>query len=104
MFSILRNVPGLVFNRHFISLFAEFGNREISNAILDLLYVFGSGCTTSTVTDSSTPTSDESNLCRSSQLLICVALVMTRQVLYDFNLQKKTLSFLTMQQFEDLLD
>ena len=29
---------------------------------------------------------------------------MTRQVLYDFNLQKKTLSFLTMQQFEDLLD
>ena len=77
MFEILGNIPSLVFIRHFVNLFTEFPNISISAAIIDMLFAFGSGTTTGTVTDPVTP-SNESNLCRSSQLLVCVALAMTR--------------------------
>jgi hypothetical protein len=90
MFEILGNIPSLVFIRHFINLFTEFENEKISLAIIDLLFAFGSGYTTSTVTDPEIRVDDDISLCRTSQLLICIALVMTRQVLYDFNLRKET--------------
>ena len=77
MFEILGNIPSLVFIRHFVNLFTEFPNISISAAIIDMLFAFGSGTTKGTVTDPVTP-SNESNLCRSSQLLVCVALAMTR--------------------------
>lgn len=76
-FKILGNIPSLVFIRHFVNLFTEFPNISISAAIIDMLFAFGSGTTTGTVTDPVTPSND-SNLCRSSQLLVCVALAMTR--------------------------
>lgn len=90
MFEILGNIPSLVFIRHFINLFTEFIHKEVSLAILDLLFAFGSGYTTCTVTDPEVRVDDEILLCRTSQLLICIALAMTRQVLYDFNLRKET--------------
>jgi hypothetical protein len=90
MFEILGNIPSLVFIRHFINLFSEFVNKDISLAILDLLFAFGSGYTTGTATDPEIRVNDEILLCRTSQLLICIALAMTRQVLYDFNLRKET--------------
>ncbi len=90
MFEILGNIPSLVFIRHFINLFTEFENEDISLVIIDLLFAFGSGYTTSTVTDPEIRVDDDILLCRTSQLLICIALVMTRQVLYDFNLRKET--------------
>lgn len=78
MFEILGNIPSLVFIRHFINLFTEFVHKEISLAIFDLLFAFGSGYTTSTVTDPEISVDDEILLCRTSQLLICIALAMTR--------------------------
>jgi hypothetical protein len=90
MFEILGNVPSLVFIRHFINLFSEFVHKEIALAILDLLFAFGSGYSTGTVTDPEIGVDNESPLCRTSQLLICIALAMTRQVLFDFNLRKET--------------
>lgn len=89
MFEILGNIPSLVFIRHFINLFTEFVNKDIQLAILDLLFAFGTGYSTSTATDPEIPIDGEILLCRTSQLLISIALVMTRQVLYDFNLRKE---------------
>jgi hypothetical protein len=54
MFELLGNIPSLVFIRHFINLFTEFANKEISLAVLDLLFAFGNGSSTSTVTDPET--------------------------------------------------
>ena len=104
MHEILGNIPSLVFIRHFINLFTEFVNKDISLAIFDLLFAFGSGSSTSTATDPETLISDEIVLCRTSQLLICIALAMTRQVLYDFNLKKQIPVQMAMNQFEDLLE
>jgi len=59
MFEILGNIPSLVFIRHFINLFAEFANKDISLAIFDLLFAFGNGSNTCTVTDPETQTSDK---------------------------------------------
>ena len=50
MFGILGDTPSMVFIRHFVNLFTEFVNQDISLAILDLLFAFGSGSITSTVT------------------------------------------------------
>lgn len=89
MFGILGDTPSMVFIRHFVNLFTEFVNQDISLAILDLLFAFGSGSITSTITDPETYVNDEIVLCRTSQLLVCIALAMTRQILYAFNLRKE---------------
>lgn len=54
MHEILGNIPSLVFIRHFNNLFIEFVNKDISLAIFDLLFAFGDGSSTSTVTDPET--------------------------------------------------
>jgi hypothetical protein len=66
MHEILGNTPGLVFIRHFINLFTEFPNLSIQKAIFDLLFAFGSGYTTGTMTDPSVPINEEKVLCRTS--------------------------------------
>ncbi len=40
---ILGIVPATVFQKHFTTLFAEFDD-SIAFAVLDLIFVFGSGC------------------------------------------------------------
>ena len=54
MHEIMGNIPSLVFIRHFINIFTEFVNKDISLAILDLLFAFGDGSSTSTATDPET--------------------------------------------------
>jgi len=54
MHEIMGNIPSLVFIRHFINLFTGFVNKDISLAILDLLFAFGDGSSTSTATDPET--------------------------------------------------
>lgn len=51
MSAIFGDIPRLVFIRHFINLFTEFPNPCIQYAVLDMLFAFGSGYTTSTSTD-----------------------------------------------------
>lgn len=41
-FSVLTNIPGTVFSKHFTTLFAEM-ERDLSMMVLDLIFVFGSG-------------------------------------------------------------
>ena len=88
MFDILGDVPDLVFTRHFINLFTEFPEKIIAIAIMDLLFAYGSGYTKSTLTESEIDVDVEDKLCRTSQLLISIALAMTRQVLYKYKLNK----------------
>lgn len=55
---------------------------------MDLLFAYGSGYTKSTLTESEIDIGVENKLCRTSQLLISIALAMTRQVLYKYKLNK----------------
>lgn len=96
MFDILGDVPYLVFTRHFINLFTEFPEKIIATAIMDLLFAYGSGYTKSTLTESEIDIGVENKLCRTSQLLISIALAMTRQVLYKYKLNKKIPERMTM--------
>jgi hypothetical protein len=89
MHEILGDIPSLVFIRHFINLFTEFPDKSIAKAILDLFFAYGSGYTTRTLTEPEVAVNDENMLCRTSQLLICIALTMTRQVLYKYKLNKQ---------------
>lgn len=47
-----------------MSLFCEFPNKRIQMAVLDLLFVYGSGWSASTVTDPQTPINSEIPLSR----------------------------------------
>ena len=49
MYGILGDTPSLVFLKHFCNLYTEFASNEVSKAILDLLFCYGSGCMTSTI-------------------------------------------------------
>ena len=68
-----------------------------------MLFVFGSGHSTSTMTDPGSFVSSRVPICRSSQILICTALVMTRQVIYDMRLNNSVPDRITAQDFESLL-
>lgn len=70
---------------------------------MDLLFAYGSGYTKSTLTESEIDIGVENKLCRTSQLLISIALTMTRQVLYKYKLNKKIPERMTMDSFEDEL-
>ena len=89
MEQILGHIPGTVFSKHFASLFAE-ANQKLSLAVFDLIFAFGSGVMRGTCAEMPMePVNDEYPLCRTQQLLLCVALVMTRQVLYSFKVRKE---------------
>ena len=68
-------------------MFAEM-NNELAITVLDLIFVFGSGSMRGTFQQEMEPVSDKYPLCRTQQLMLCVALALTRQVLY-----KKAVSF-----------
>lgn len=68
---------------------------------MDLLFVFGSGCMRGTFVEPLEPVTDEYPLCRTQQLLLCIALVLTRQVLYKFQVSKMPLEKMAMNVFED---
>jgi hypothetical protein len=57
---------------------------KLALAIFDLVFCFGSGCMRGTSVDQPESVSKEYPLCRTQQILLCVALVLTRQVLYKF--------------------
>jgi hypothetical protein len=100
MEQILGHIPGTVFSKHFASLFAE-SNQNLSLAVFDLIFAFGSGVMRGTCAEMPMePVNDEDPLCRTQQLLLCVALVMTRQVLYSFRVRKEVPQKMSMNQFE----
>jgi hypothetical protein len=75
----LGNVPELVFLRHFMNLFQEISSNSVTIAVFDLLFLLGSGSQTATLSEPEpVPVSDERPLCRTGQLLICIALAMVR--------------------------
>jgi len=89
MEQILGHIPGTVFSKHFSSLFAE-SNEDLSLAVFDLIFAFGSGVMRGTCAEvPMEAVNDEYPLCRTQQLLLCVALVMTRQVLYAKRVRKQ---------------
>lgn len=100
MYQLLEAPSNVVFATHFIGLFQEFDNPLICTAILDLLFVFGSGCTTATITDPNSFVGADTPLCRTSQILICTALAMTRQVIYDMRLNKNVQDRITIDEFQ----
>jgi hypothetical protein len=76
---------------------------QIALTTLDLIFCFGSGYMRGSFADPAEPVSDEFPLCRTQQLLLCAALVLTRQVLYVRNNAKTRLEFLP-SNFEDHLE
>lgn len=62
---ILGNVAELVFLRHFMNLYQEIASPSVQIAILDLLFLLGSGSYTATLSEpESVPVSNERPLCR----------------------------------------
>jgi hypothetical protein len=71
-------------------MFAEM-NENLSLMILDMIFVFGSGSMRGTFQQEMEPVSDKYPLCRTQQLMLCVALALTRQVLYKLSVDFKEL-------------
>jgi hypothetical protein len=70
--------------------------------VLDLIFAFGSGSMRGTsVSPHMTPVNRDYPLCRTQQILLCVALVMTRQVIYDCYIKRKPLEPMPMNEFEE---
>lgn len=59
----LGGIPGVVFQRHFTTLFAEM-SEEISLMVLDLIFTFGSGFMRGTSHQPQEPINDQKPLCR----------------------------------------
>ena len=66
MHKIFGETPSVVFIRHFVNLFTEFPNQGVSNAVMDMIFLFGSGWSTGTVTDPKVPINNETVLCRTN--------------------------------------
>ena len=49
MYAILGDTPSLVFLKHFCNLFTDFSCLDISKAVLDILFCYGSGFMTATL-------------------------------------------------------
>ena len=65
--AIFKATPELCFSRHFQNLFTEFKNKKIVDAIFDLLFVLGSGTTSSTLSEPELRVvGDERPMCRTS--------------------------------------
>jgi len=63
--------------------FQEIFTESVTIAILDLLFLLGSGSQTATISEPEPVNiSDDRPLCRTSQLLICIGLAMLRQYIY----------------------
>ena len=103
-FKALKNTPSNVFQKHFTTLFTEFCD-PVAYAVLDLVFAFGSGFMRGATAQlpPSTAVNRDFPLSRTQQLLICVALAMTRQIIYESFLSKKPLTEMPMNEFEDLL-
>jgi hypothetical protein len=79
----MRDLPGVVFIRHFISLFTEMRRETVAVALFDMILLLGSGCTTSTLlSPEPISTSKERPLCRTYQLLLAVGLAILRKIIY----------------------
>ena len=76
---------------------------KIALAIMDLIFVFGSGCMWGTFAQPMEPVSEEYPLCRTQQLMLCVALVLTRQVIYKYKADKIVPEKMAMNVFEEHL-
>jgi len=69
--------------------FQEGFSESVSFAILDLLFLLGSGTQTATISEPEPVNiGDDHPLCRTSQLLICIALAMLRQFIYTQKIEK----------------
>lgn len=62
-YEIFGQIPGTVFQKHFTTLFAEMEDK-LALAIMDLIYVFGSGCMRGTLAQGMEPVTEEYPLCR----------------------------------------
>ena len=70
--------------------------------MLDLIFAFGSGFMRGTSVDEHmTPVNRDYPLCRTQQILLCVGLVMTRQVIYDSFIRREPLEQMPMNEFEE---
>lgn len=49
MYALLGETPSLVFLKHFCNLFTDFNSPDVSKAILDVLFCYGSGFMTATL-------------------------------------------------------
>lgn len=78
-------------------------NEKLSLAVFDLLFTFGSGVMRGTCASSPQPVNDDYPLCRTQQLLLCVSLVMLRQVTYSYRVEQTLPQRMAMNQFEELL-
>ena len=77
-YACLSHITKTFFMRQFLCLFQEM-KIEIRLAIMDMLLLLGSGCMTSTITcPEPVAVSEEHPLCRTSQLLVAIALTMLR--------------------------
>jgi hypothetical protein len=66
-----------------MTLFQEIKSLVIRIAIFDMLFLFGSGTHTATLSSPNpVPISDENPMCRTYQLMICIGLAFMRKFLY----------------------
>lgn len=109
----MRDVPSLFFLTHFFSLFSEINckHQQIQTAIFDLIIVAGSGTKTATLTHPMLVEVTKSRpLCRTSQLLVSIALAMIRIVVYDLKIESKKqlgvecLQYFTISDFEEQVE
>ena len=75
-------------------------------AVLDLIFALGSGFMRGATAQlpPSTTVNRDFPLSRTQQLLICVALAMTRQIIYESFVHRKPLAEMPMNEFEELLN
>ena len=84
----MRDLPGVVFIRYFISLFTEMRQETVAVALFDMILLLGSGCTTSTLlSPEPTTISKERPLCRTYQLLLSVGLAILRKIIYKVRIE-----------------
>ena len=86
-YSIMKDLPGAVFVRYFMTLFSEMKRESISLAIMDMILLVGSGSTTSTLSNPEpVAVSGSRPLCRTYQLLLAIGLAILRMIIYKLRL------------------
>ena len=76
---------------------------ELAYCILDLIFIFGSGFERGTFQQPMEPVTEQHPLCRSQQLMLCFALVLTRQVFYKLRVNQEPIVKLQMHEFDEKL-
>ena len=99
---LLGEAPKQFFTRQFLSLFQELESMEVRLAILDWIILMGSGSMTKTPAGDK-PLSNEFCICRTSQIMVSIALAMIRRTLDYFN-QDKEVTTVKLFEFEVALN